>query len=258
MFFFAFNMVLYGTRRNRRMYKRRNYRLSNRRIFGRTSAKSQASQIASLRNRINKVYKACKPEIKTIVTSAETLSYTSETLSSYYRFYPITSPELGTGDKDRIGNHIRVLNGVLYLSCEYFNSSQTGYHNSESSGCQVRVIIGQFTQAKSPTTIPSIGDIFEFPSNSGANYTQLALSPLKEGITNSSKILRDVRYTLTTDRNQKMLKIGFKPRIPYEYNDSGSFPNCWACIVCTGLHYDADFTETVNITVSDKLVFTDA
>lgn len=251
-------MVRYGTRRNRRMYRRRNSRLSTRRIFGRTSAKSQASQIATLRNRINKVYKVCKPEIKTIVTSAETINYTSESLSSYYRFYPITSPDLGTGDKERIGNFVRVINGVLYLSCEYFNSSATGYHNTESSGAQVRVVIGQYTTVRTPTTVPSIGELFEFPSNTGANYTQMALSPLKEGITGRFKILKDLRFTMTVDRNQKMLKIPFKPRIPYVFDDSGSFCNSWACILVTGLHYDQDFTETVQITVSDKLVFTDA
>lgn len=251
-------MVRYGTRRYRRNYRRRNSRLSTRRIFSRTSAKSQASQIASLRNRINKVYKVCKPEIKTIVTSAETFNYTSETVSSYYKFYPITSPDLGTGDKERIGNAVRVINGVLYLSCEYFNSSATGYHNTESSGAQVRVIVAQWTSAHTPTQIPSIQSIFEFPGNTGANYTQMALSPLKEGITNSNIILRDLRFTMTSDRNQKMLKIPFKPRKPYVFDDSGNFPNTWCCILVTGLHYDTDFTETVKITVSDKLVFTDA
>lgn len=258
MFFFVFNMVRYGTRRNRRMYKRRNNRLSTRRIFSRTSAKSQASQIATLRNRINRVYKACKPEIKTVVTSAETINYTSESTSSYYRFYPMVVPSLGTGDNERIGNHIRVINGVLYLSCEYFNSSQTGFHNTESSGCQVRIVIGQYNQATGYNIVPSIGDIFEFPSNTGANYTQMAISPLKEGISAKHKILKDYRFIMTSDRNQKMLKIPFKPKIPYVWTDNQLFPNCWAAIVCTGLHYDSDFTETVKITVSDKLVFTDA
>ncbi|AXV43457.1 putative capsid protein [Porcine serum associated circular DNA virus 2] len=251
-------MVFYGARKNRRYNRRRNSRLSTRRIYSRTSAKSQASQIAALRNRINKVYKVCKPEIKTIVTSAETMPYTSQTGSSYYRFYPMTSPDLGTGDKDRIGNFIRVINGVLYLSCEYYNSSATGYHNTESSGAQVRVVIGQYKQHIGAGTVPNIDELFEFPSNTGANYTQMALSPLLEGITNKYNILKDLRFTLTTDRNQKMLKIPFKPIAPYVFNDEGLFPNCWACLVVTGLHYDTDFTETVKITVSDKLVFTDA
>lgn len=251
-------MVFYGARKNRRYNKRRNNRLSNRRVFGRTSAKSQASQIATLRNRINKVYKACKPEIKTIVTPAETYSYTSGTLSSYYKFYPITSPDPGTGDKDRIGNFVRVINGVLYLSCEYFNNSTTGYHDTESSGAQIRVIIGQYTNAHGPLVIPSIGNLFEFPSNTGANYTQMALSPLKEGLTNHYHILKDIRFVMTTERNQKMLKIPFKPRSNYVFDDDGNFNNCWACLVVTGLHYDTNFTETVKITVSDKLVFTDA
>lgn len=251
-------MAKYGLRRNRRNYRRYNNRLSNRRIFARTSAKSQAAQIAALRNRVNKVYKQCKPEVKTIVTSAETIGYTSETISSYYRMYPITSPSLGTGDKDRVGNFIRVINGVLYLSMEYYNSSSTGYHNTESSGAQIRVLIGQYTAAHSPNIVPNINELFEFPGNTGANYTQMAISPLKEGISTNYKILKDLRYVLTTDNNQKMVKISFKPKLPYVYNDDGMFNNCWACIIVTGLHYDSDFTEHVNITVSDKLVFTDA
>ena len=251
-------MVFYGARRNRRYNKRRNSRLSNRRVFGRTSAKSQASQIATLRNRINKVYKACKPEVKTIVTNSETITYTSESLSSYYRMYPMTAPTLGTGDKDRIGNHIRVLNGVLYLSMEYFNSSQTGYHNTESAGCQYRIIIGQFKSRADSLSIPSIANLLEFPSNSGPEYTQLAISPLKEGLTNSFAILKDVHGVLTSDRNQKIMKIPFKPKLPYVWDEDNKFNNCWACIIVAGLHYDQDYTETTKITVSDKLVFTDA
>lgn len=251
-------MVFYGARKNRRYNRRRNNRLSTRRIYSRTSAKSQASQIAALRNRINKVYKACKPEIKTIVTNAQTYNYTSQSTSSYYKFYPITSPDKGTGDKERIGNFIRVINGVLYLSCEYFNSSATGYHNTESSGAQVRVVIGQYNTDQGPTAYPTIDELFEFPSNTGANYTQMALCPLREGITSRFKILKDLRFIMTIDRNQKMLKIPFKPKVPYVFDDAGQFPSCWACLVVTGLHYDNDFTETVKITASNKLVFTDA
>ena len=117
---------------SRRYSRKSSKRLSSRNIYMNRSARSQALQIASLRNRINKVYKACRPEVKTIVTNAETIDYTSTSLSSYYRFYPITSPQLGTGDKERIGNSIHVINGVVYLSMEYFNSSQTGWHNTES------------------------------------------------------------------------------------------------------------------------------
>lgn len=250
--------MAYGKFNKRRSASRNRRFLSNRNVYRKTSAKSQARQIATLRNRINKVYKQCKPEIKTIVTSAETLNYTSESISSYYRFYPMTSPTPGTDDKERIGNFIRVINGVLYLSAEYFNTSTTGYHNTESSGCQVRIVIGQFKRPVGATAIPSIDEIFEFASNHGANYTQMAISPFREGISNSHVILKDIRFTMTSDRNQKMLRIGFKPRLPYLFDESGKFPNTWAAIIVTGLHYDTDFTETVKVTVSDKLVYTDS
>lgn len=233
-------------------------RLSSRNIYMNRSSRSQALQIATLRNRVNRIYRACRPEVKTLVTNAETKTYTSQTISSYYSFYPMTSPGLGSGDGERIGNSIKVLNGLLYLSMEYFNNSTTGYHNTESSGCQYRIVIGQFKTKHSMNSIPSIGDLFEFPSNSGADYTQMALSPFKEGITAQYIILRDIRGILTTDRNQRMMKIPFKPKEPYVWNDSAEFNNCWACLIVTGLHYDNDFMETVKITVSDKLVFTDA
>ena len=247
-------------RKYSRRYSRRNRsrKLSTRSIYSNRSSRSQAHQIALLRNRINRVYRACRPEIKTVITSAHTDSFTSSSLSSYYDFYPMVVPSLGTGDKDRIGNSIRVINGLLYVSAEYYNSSDTGYHGSESSGCQVRIIIGQYNQAVAYTVTPSIGDLFEFPSNTGADYTQLAISALKEGITSKYHILRDIRFPMTSDRNQKCLKIPFKPKLHYEWDDDGKFPNCWAAIIVTGLHYDADFTETVSITTSDKLVFTDA
>ena len=250
--------MAYGKSTRRRSYRRTRRTLSNRNVYGKTSAKAQARQIASLRNRINKVYKVCRPEIKTIVTGSDTITYTSESISSYYRMYPMTAPQLGTGDKDRIGNSIRVINGVLYLSMEYFNSSVTGYHDTESSGCQYRIIIGQFKSRASSTIIPSIDNLLEYPSNHGPSYTQLAISPLKEGLTNSFCILRDIHGALTLDRNQKIMKIPFKPRMPYVFDDDGKFDNCWACLIVAGLHYDEDFIETVKITVSDKLVFTDA
>lgn len=248
----------YGKRFRRRYNRYHRRTLSNRNIFSKTRAKAQARQIAALRNRVNKVYNICKPEIKTVITEAQTINYTSESTSSYYRMYPMVLPDLGTGDKDRIGNHINVINGVLYLSCEYFNSSETGYHNTESAGAQVRVIIGQFNNGKGYLDIPTIGSLFEFPSNTGANYTQLGISPLKEGITADYQILKDMRFTMTTERNQKMLKIPFKPKNPYVWDDAGYVPNCWCALIVAGLHYDTNYTETVKITVSDKLVFTDA
>lgn len=63
---------------------------------------------------------------------------------------------------------------------------------------------------------------------------------------------------MTTERNQKMLKIPFKTRFPQVFTAEGHYPNTWVILLVTGLHYDQDFTEYVKITASDKLVFTDA
>ncbi len=251
-------MVRYGTRRNRRYSRRRNSRLSTRRIFSRTSAKSQASQIATLRNRVNKVYKSCKPEIKTIYAPPETITYSSSSVSSYYRIYPLALPTLGTGDNNRTGNKIYVKNCAVYLSMEYFNTSPTGFHDSESAGAQYRVLIGQFRSPVASTIVPSIDSLFENPGGTGAAYTQMALSPLKVGVSAQYSIIKDIRGTITSDRNQKMLKINVHPKLSYLFDVDGKTHNMFCCLIVSGLHYDDNFKEYVKITISDKLVYTDA
>lgn len=256
--------MAYGKRayRSNRRYNYKGRKLSNKRVYGNRSARAQAGQIAALRNKINRVWNHCKPEIKTVLSTPVTASYTSQTAESYYKFYPIVVPSLGDGDNNRVGNFIRVINGVVYLTMEYFNSSSTGYYNAESSGCQVRVIIGQYSTSMDDSLYPSIMNLFASPNNTGANYIQMAISPLREGITSDFKILKDYKRVLTSDNNQKILKIPFKPKLPYVFSadESGSnlVRNCWVGIIVTGLHYDSNFTETVKITQSSKLVFTDA
>ena len=252
-------MAKYGTRSYKRYYRRypRNLRTSS--IFSRTSAKSQAYQIASLKRRINKVYRKCKPELKSITGDAETVNYTSASTSSYYKIYPLVAPVGGTEGDDRIGDFINVVNSKLYLSCEYFNNSDTGYHNSESSGCQVRVVVGQFRTAHQPLAIPSISELFEYSAGSGATYTQMGMVPFKSGITAKYRILKDYRFTLTSARNQAMKKLVVKPKDIKWFIDSTENRNgMWVVILVSGLHWDNNFQETCKITFSNKLVYTDA
>lgn len=244
----------------RRYAKKRSSRaLRTSSIFGKTSAKSQARQIAALKRRVSRVYKNCRPEIKSFVGDAETISYTSSSTSSYYRIYPLVSPVQGTSDEDRVGNAINVKSLKLYLTAEYFNNSSTGYHNSESAGCQVRVVVGQFRTAHASNAIPFISELFEYSAGTGPTYTQMSVVPLKQGITTKYRILRDYRFPMTTDRNQKIITLDVKPRNYKWYTTNvENHNNCWVAIVVTGLHWDEDFKETCMITFSNKIVYTDA
>lgn len=252
-------MARYGTRKFKRYSRRSARNLRTSRIFSRTSAKSQAYQINALKRRINRVYNRCKPEIKSYTSAPQTVNYTSSSLSSYYKVYPLVSPPLGNNNDGRIGNFIKVLNSKLYLSCEYFNNSSTGYHDSESSGCQVRVLIGQFKDTHTALYIPTIDELFEYVGGSGATYTQMGVVPLKTGITAKHRILADYKFTLTSARNQAMKTYTVKPKdYTWSLDSQEQHNGCWVCILVSGLHFDENFTETCKITFNNKLVYTDA
>lgn len=75
-------------RRYKRSYKRRykKSRLTKSKIFGKKSAKSQASQIYTLSKRINKVYKMTKPDIDTLtktLTPSTSLTFSSTSVVNY-------------------------------------------------------------------------------------------------------------------------------------------------------------------------------
>lgn len=246
--------VKYNRRRN---YRRNRRRLSNRNIYSKTSAKQQARQIATLRNRINGVYKMTRPEIKVLNGSVLSKTLDSQTLLNTY--WTIGGPNLaqGSGDGQRIGDKINVKNMLFTFTAEYYNSSQTGYHGGESAGTTMRIIIGQFKTPKSYDIVPTISGVLSSSSNTGATYTHQALIPLKNGITEDYNILKDMKFTMTSSRNQRLIKINVKPR-SIRWDTDGNYNNIWVMVVSAGLHHDTDFSEFVEMTANIKLVYTDA
>lgn len=253
-------MAFYGKYNRRRNYRRSRRRLGNRIVFGKTSAKQQAKQIATLRNRINKVYKNTKPEIKNLVGSSVSYSFSSKALSDVWfsGVVPRPAPNSG-GDSGMIGNYIKPLSVQLNGTFEYYNTSQTGYHPSESSGCQMRVIVLQRKTPELYTTTYELSNFIPSPAYTGAEYTTMAVKPLQTGITENWNVLVDKRFILTSDSNQKMFRIRFKPR-PFRFDKDNSdiFNYCKIIIIASGLHYDQDFTEYVECTHMTKMSYTDA
>lgn len=252
-------MARYGTRKYRRYRRRSNRRLSTRRIFSRTSAKSQATQIAALRNRINSVYRRVKPEVKNLVAPAINVSFSSGALSTIWFTGIFPKPDVGnTSDVGAIGNYVRNLGCQLNSIFEYYNNSTTGYHDSESAGCQLRFIILQRKVAELYTTSYDLDEFLPNPSNTGSEYSTLCVKPLRTGITERWNVLLDRKYTMTTEKNQLSLSLRFKPK-SYRFNNSNSniFNYVKYVIVVSGLHFDENFKEYVEGSLVSKLAYTD-
>ena len=151
-----------------------------------------------------------RPELKVLYSDASSFSFDSQTVMNTYKSFLIPLPLLGDGDNQRIGDFIRIKSLQLNISAEYYNSSDSGYHNTESAGSAYRIIIGQYKQPSSH--VPDISGVLQESSNSGAAYTNQSVCPLITGMTTFCHILFDRSYTISTNKNQVIHKLRVKPR----------------------------------------------
>lgn len=243
------------SRMNRsRAYTRRRH-LTVRNIAMNRSAKSQANQILALRSRLNRMQQHIKPDVKKCGFPSTSFSLDSQMLSSSYQAYSYTLPALGAEDYQRVGDKIYARKCAWYINMEYYNTSDTGYHNSESAGTAVRVFVVQSKDAVG-NSIPALADFLEYATYTGTEYTLRAVSPFKNGITSNWRVLYDNVFYLTTTKNQKVLKVKVKPGI-IRFNSDGESHKVLLYICPAGLHNDANFTEYVHGSVGGKLVYTD-
>lgn len=242
------------------MPRRRSYRkrstLSTRNIYGHRSAKSQANQIYALRKRVFSLSSKLKPDVKILSGTPATFTFTSEALSDIWNGFGVIQPSTGGANNQKIGDKIYEKSLQIQLYSEYFNSSDTGYHGTESSGATVRVFVVQHKTKGSPNDTYAISTFLENPDNSGPAYNILAVKSFAPNITQDWRILANKVFTLTSARNQKLLKLAVKPgTIRFDASDNHNFIKVY--VVVSGLHWDADFKETVQTTVNVKLVYTD-
>ncbi|UPW41738.1 capsid protein [Peromfec virus RodF5_42] len=249
--------------RNRRYRKRYNRRLSKSNILLNKGSRSQAKQILALNRKVNRVYRATKPEIKFAITSPIQHQYTSAALSSVYtrHIMPLPSPQSST-DTGMDGDKCSMKSFVIRGYAEYYNSSDTGYHNSESAGCIIRIIAVQPKQANFNVADITLTDLLQDYGDSSTGYTALSYSPFKRGTTTNYRILMDYKTKLTTNNNQKLLSLNVPLGRYRDLRYNVSQQN-WANVVIyfvavSGLHYDSNFTEYVTITHTPKMVYTDA
>lgn len=245
--------------RSRRSYRKRRSALSTKRIYSKTSAKSQANQIYALRKRVTALNKRFRPEIKTLENwggpTSQTL--TSGTLSdSYFRTY-FQWPAVGASEGGRVGDKIRVKSLQWNLQMEYYNNSATGYHDSESAGTPVRVIVVRTREQIDPSYAPALTDILKYGDYSGDYYTARATSPYVHGINDTYKVCYDKLCYLTTSKNQKCMRIFLGPQT-ITWNSAGNKAIHYFIFVApTGLHWDTNFKEYVQVVCSAKIAYTD-
>lgn len=250
--------MAYKRRYRRRVYKRARRLLSNRTVYGKTSAKSQARQIATLRNRVNYFARRNRPELKSKFSGSSAFTFDNSSASNTWKCYPGIVPEAGTGNDQRIGDYIRVKSLTWYFTFEYYHDLPGTSMNPDSKGGMIRVVLLQMKQPVSSLFITDRAHVLENWSDSGSAYTQQIITPLRTGITETFRVLADRKWTITDDKNQLVKKITVKPT-NYRFMADGTLNNVLCMVVTSGLHWDSSaYTQYIKGTFSDKIVYTDA
>lgn len=249
-------MAYYGRKyfRSRKYYGRRRT-LSTRNIYSNKGSRSQASQIAALNRKVSRVYSVCKPEVKYHFTAPQAYTFSSNVGGAVYKRMVISLPSNGDGNLDRVGDLINPISLQLYNYAEYYNSSATGYHDSESSGGVFRLVAVQYKTVA--TEQPTPDEIIQGYSSIGVNYTMGGVLPLADNITQKFHVLLDYKRTLTTNNNQLQFRKSIKPDT-FRFTELGNSNPIHIFVFGFGLHYDADFSEYIKGTITAKLVYTDA
>lgn len=193
-------------RRYKRSYKRgyKKSKLSKRRIFSKTSAKSQASQIYDLKKRINAVYKMTKPDIDTItgaITPSSSINFGTTSVVNYVmsQFSVLDNTIFSS-----IGSNV----DMIYLKNIKFNFLYR--FNSLSGTSQPIYIRLTFIKLRTTTgTMPAASTIF---SENSDPYIKVR-GPLKTGLYDSGyKVIGDYKAKITNEYPnwdfKKYFKIG--------------------------------------------------
>lgn len=245
---------VYRRYRGKRYYRRSKV-LSTRNVFGNRGGKAQARQISALTHKVRKMERRNKPQAKVYIYQPTNVAFSSASGSEVsYTFNSLTIGK-GTADHDRTGDIVR-RKDHWYFNFEYYNTSNIGFHDSEASGACIRVIVGQYKSAVSDTLTPNPEQLISNFAASGVGYTQAAIAPLLNGVTQTYRIMSDRKYTITSDRNQKMIHV-VSPYYTCRYTDevAGRSNHAFCMVVVTDLHWDVNFAEVVKGTCSRKVVF---
>lgn len=242
-------MAFYGKYNRRRNYRRSRRHLSNRNIFGKTSAKAQAKQIASLRNTVGKIAKLNRKEIHNYQETYKHTFSNSALSFVYDTFYLASTFMQGQWTKLR-GLSI---NGIL----EYGDNYNAYPNNDITRSGSVRIIVYQHLQSRASTTpINYLANI----SDTGTDYELNTTRPLKDGVTAFAKILVDRTYTLSAQQPQKRVNINLRRLINLHKETEDAVPrgSISIGIITSGLHWTSGgYAEQITASLIAKQVYTE-
>ena len=243
--------------RPRRSYRRRNSKLSTRKIFSRTGAKSQAKQIYALRRRVTTLSRRVKPELKVKDSSITSFDLHNAAWTNSYQAYTLQWPAQGDAVDQRVGTEFKVKNIMIRLNLEYYNNSETGYYANNSAGTPVRIIVIKTVGPVLTNFETSLDTILQHSGYSGGDYTARSISPFKRSVTQQFKIVSNKLVNLTSDKNQRSIFISVGRNQNINFNPGGQAVHYLLYIAPSGLHYDTEFKEHVKGTMVYRITYTD-
>lgn len=233
----------------RRRY-RRSRALSSRTIYSRTGSKSQAKQIAALRNRVNYVSRSLRKELRIFDDSNISQSFTNSSLSSTYHTWYMGHSFM-TGVWTNLKNFS--LRGVI----EYGNNIAAFPGTSDTQSGSVRIIIYQTLQSKNTNT--PVSDLIDI-ANTGAGYELNTMRPFQPGVTAFAKIVYNRVYNVSVQRPQVMVNISLKKLLNMHIEPPDDYPRGMICvgIVTSGLHFVmSDYIEQITVNLHPRIVYTE-
>ena len=243
---------------SRRFRRYRRSALSTRNIFAHRSGMAQATQIAALRKKVNRVFRACKPELKVVHGDVFEQTFSNGSLSTNYVGYVAPYIHTGDDDSDRSGNYVwRRDEYEIRLTYSNNASSTSGLHNFETSCAQMRFVCGIWKEASTSAAFPGISDLIQDYSSTGQGYRALMCQPLKDGITIKNRIIYDKVFSVGIHSPQRLVKI-VTPWYACRWTPEDYNTHSWIMCVAGDLDYDTSFEEHLEIIGTRKTIFKDA
>nr|QRV62038.1 capsid protein [ssDNA virus sp.] len=236
-------------------YRRRNYRynrrrLSNRTVFSKTSAKSQARQIATLRNRLSTVERNNRPETQLHNNSASK-EFTNSTFATTNDVWKVSLP-----GSSMTGQWLRSISLNIRGVVEYSDDYQTDVAVDHQRTCSYRFIVYS-RKASGNNTIP-ISNIIDL-SSSGTEYELNAVRPLKKGLTSYAKIYYDKSFTISSQNPIRKFNISLKKlmNLHKETTDTNPRGEIQFAVIASGLHFDTSYHQQIKVSFISTYAYND-
>lgn len=251
----------YYRRGYRRRYYKRRSQLSKTRVLTNTSSKSQALQINALNNKVNNMYRKLRPEFKSYYTTPAKYTFSNQAFASTWLKFHLVDELLlpqGTNNDQMTGDFAYIMPSYIQITLEYFNKLGQVMHNSKPLGGSIRFLVLR-TKANMKLEGFTPSDVLSHFGNTGAEYELNTVTPLKTGITERYQVLTDKTFTLTPIRSHFYGRIkfrggSFRKNNQVDYLGKGAI----ICLIVTsGLHWDNDIEEKIEVSYSAKIAFRD-